>query len=205
LRGYLSLLAPAEEYCDGSVAGELDESLILLLLDQESAVTKASVRLPMLTNEQPWKRLPAVPAAAQGFSEWARMMAGAMPLTAARMLGMDGPHRTCHWLDGRLWALARWAVAAAGDRDLELHRSRVRSARKKTGRLFRVPGYQANLRVPSIPSVSSAVLSVPPSERVKPMVGLPATKLLSPTPNRRTQFLRRQIVTIIFFDFFGFS
>src|SRR3954470_24569765 len=70
----------------GFKPGELEQSLVMLLLDQESAAPKVSGRLPMLENEEAWKRLPGAPGRVQPLPAWARMLAGPLPLTTARML-----------------------------------------------------------------------------------------------------------------------
>ncbi len=96
----------------GFKPGELEQSLLMLLLDQESAV-KSSERLPMLTNEEAWKRLPGAPVKVQPLPEWARMFAGPLPLTTARMLELDALHRSGDRLEPRLRGLVRWAAADA--------------------------------------------------------------------------------------------
>ena len=70
-------------------------------------------RLPVLTNHDAWRRLPGAPNAAEPLPTWARMLAGPMPVTTARMLELDALHRTGDRLDGRLRAIARWAAADA--------------------------------------------------------------------------------------------
>jgi alkylhydroperoxidase family enzyme len=97
----------------GFKAAELEQSLVMLLLDQEPPAPKSAERLPMLDNEQAWKRLPGAPATVEPLPAWARMLAGPMPLTTARMLELDALHRTGNRLDPRLCGLARWAAADA--------------------------------------------------------------------------------------------
>jgi AhpD family alkylhydroperoxidase len=80
---------------------------------QESAAAKNSERLPMLRNEEAWKRLPGAPETVQPLPAWARMLAGPLPLTTARMLELDALHRTGDRLDPRLRGLVRWAAADA--------------------------------------------------------------------------------------------
>jgi alkylhydroperoxidase family enzyme len=67
----------------------------------------------MLTNEEAWKRLPDAPGTAPRLPAWARVLAGPMPITTARMIELDTLHRTGERLDARLRALARWAAADA--------------------------------------------------------------------------------------------
>lgn len=70
-------------------------------------------RLPVLTADDAWHRLPGAPAAVQPLPVWARMLAGPQPLTTARMLELDALHRTGDRLDGRFRAIVRWAAADA--------------------------------------------------------------------------------------------
>jgi alkylhydroperoxidase family enzyme len=70
-------------------------------------------RLPVLPNDEAWRRLPGAPEAAKPLPVWARMLAGPLPMTTARMLELDALHRTGDRLDGRLRAIARWAAADA--------------------------------------------------------------------------------------------
>lgn len=72
-------------------------------------------RLPTLSNDAAWKRLPST-AGASGtppLPAWARMLAGPLPLTTARMLEVDAIHRTGDRLDARLRGQVRWAAADA--------------------------------------------------------------------------------------------
>jgi alkylhydroperoxidase family enzyme len=78
-----------------------------------AAGAQAAERLPLLTNEEAWKRLPGAPAAAQPLPAWARMLTGPLPLTTARMLELDALHRSGDRLDPKLRGLARWAAADA--------------------------------------------------------------------------------------------
>src|SRR5205085_155012 len=70
-------------------------------------------RLPMLSNEDAWKRLPGAPAKMQPLPGWARMLAGPLPITTARMLELDALHRSGERLEPRLRALVRRAAADA--------------------------------------------------------------------------------------------
>jgi alkylhydroperoxidase family enzyme len=86
---------------------------ILLLLDKDLPAFRNSERLPMLSNEEAWRRLPGAPQTPQPLPAWARMFAGPLPLTTTRMLELDALHRTGDRLDPRLRGLARWAAADA--------------------------------------------------------------------------------------------
>ena len=98
----------------GFRAGEMEQALVMLMMDpQPSSSAKTSERLPMLTNEQAWKRLPGAPATVQALPPWARLLAGSMPLTTARMLELDALHRSGERLEPKLRGLVRWAAADA--------------------------------------------------------------------------------------------
>jgi alkylhydroperoxidase family enzyme len=97
----------------GFKPGELEQSLLMLLLDEQAPAAKTSERLPMLTNEQAWKRLPGAPAKVRTLPAWARMLAGPLPLTTARMLELDALHRSSDRLEPRLRGLVRWTAADA--------------------------------------------------------------------------------------------
>jgi hypothetical protein len=70
-------------------------------------------RLPLLENEEAWRRLPGAPAELEQLPVWARMLVGPLPLTTARALELDAMHRTGERLDSRYRAIARWAAADA--------------------------------------------------------------------------------------------
>jgi alkylhydroperoxidase family enzyme len=67
----------------------------------------------MLSNDEAWKRLPGASESPRPLPAWARMLAGPLPLTTARMLELDALHRTGDRLDARFRAVARWAAADA--------------------------------------------------------------------------------------------
>jgi len=70
-------------------------------------------RIPLLSNDDAWQRLPGAPELSQQLPMWARMFVGPLPLTTARALELDAMHRSGDRLDGRLRALVRWAAADA--------------------------------------------------------------------------------------------
>ena len=72
-----------------------------------------SARLPVLTNDDAWKRLPGAPSTPQQLPMWARMYAGPMPLATSAMLELDAMHRTGDRLAPRARALIRWSAADA--------------------------------------------------------------------------------------------
>ncbi len=96
----------------GFKPGEMEQALVMLLLDQERAA-KTSERLPMLTNEQAWKRLPGAPSTVKTLPAWARLLAGPLPVTTARMLELDAMHRSGDRLEPKLRGLVRWSAADA--------------------------------------------------------------------------------------------
>jgi alkylhydroperoxidase family enzyme len=98
-------------------SGVWRRAAVLLLLDKELPALRSSERLPMLTNEEAWKRLPGAPQTPQPLPAWARMLAGPLPLTTTRMLELDALHRAGNRLDPRLRGLARWAAAEANGCD----------------------------------------------------------------------------------------
>jgi hypothetical protein len=80
------------------------------------------------------------------------------------------------------------------------NRDQAASARKKTGLLLREARLPSVLLGPVHPVGSSVALSVPPSERLRPTVKMPATtKACRRQSKRRTGFLEMQIGPIIFF------
>ncbi len=71
------------------------------------------MRLPALTNDDAWQRLPGAPSVSEPLPAWARAWAGVLPITTARALELDAQQRTGDWLDNRTRAVARWAAADA--------------------------------------------------------------------------------------------
>jgi alkylhydroperoxidase family enzyme len=78
-----------------------------------AATGKAQGRLPMLSNDDAWRRLPGAPPKVEPLPAWARMLAGPLPKTTALMLELDAAHRTGDRLDPALRARMRWAAADA--------------------------------------------------------------------------------------------
>lgn len=87
--------------------------LVLQATLELPARAESKPRLPLLPNGEAWKRLPGAPRAAEPLPAWARLLAGRLPTTTARMLELDAMHRTGDRLDARLRALVRWAAADA--------------------------------------------------------------------------------------------
>ena len=71
-------------------------------------------RVPLLSDEEAWKRLPAVESGGgQPLPSWARALAGSLPRTTAAMLNLDRIHRTRSPLGPMLRGKMRWVAARA--------------------------------------------------------------------------------------------
>jgi alkylhydroperoxidase family enzyme len=96
----------------GFKTGEMEQSLLMLLLDQEPAYSRHGV--PILTQADAWRRLPgADKGAGQPLPSWARALAESLPNTTAAMLELDYLHRARSPLDPKLRAKMRWTAAHA--------------------------------------------------------------------------------------------
>jgi alkylhydroperoxidase family enzyme len=74
----------------------------------------AQGRLPVLANQEAWKRLPKVEeGAGLPLPVWARALAPILPRTTAAMLELDYRHRARSPLDAKLRAKMRWVAAHA--------------------------------------------------------------------------------------------
>jgi alkylhydroperoxidase family enzyme len=72
------------------------------------------VRVSLLSDEEAWKRLPAVESGGgQPLPSWARALAGSLPRTTAAMLNLDRIHRTRSPLGPMLRGKMRWVAARA--------------------------------------------------------------------------------------------
>jgi alkylhydroperoxidase family enzyme len=115
----------------GFKTGEMEQSLLMLLLDQgkatkvPSTVARAipvpgagraatAAHVPVLTDAEAWKVLPPVE---EGFGQllpvWVRALARSLPKTAAAMLELDYAQRVDNPLPPRLRAKLRWIAAHA--------------------------------------------------------------------------------------------
>jgi alkylhydroperoxidase family enzyme len=93
--------------------GEMEQALVMTLLDQATAVAQAE-RVPMLSTEQAWKKMPAPEqGAGQALPAWAQALAGPLPRTTAGMLELDYLQRTHSPLDPKLRGKMRWVAAHA--------------------------------------------------------------------------------------------
>jgi hypothetical protein len=96
----------------GFKPGELEQSIIMHLLDLRSPSRAA--RLPVLTNDEAWGRLPAARhEVSQPLPAWAKATAAALPRTTAAVLELDYLHRAASPIEPRLRAKMRWVAAHA--------------------------------------------------------------------------------------------
>jgi alkylhydroperoxidase family enzyme len=97
----------------GFKAGEMEQALVMLLLD-EAARGKQAARVPLLSDAEAWRLLPAAEkGAGQPLPAWARALARSLPRTTAAMLELDHLHRAGPALDPLLRGKMRWAAARA--------------------------------------------------------------------------------------------
>jgi alkylhydroperoxidase family enzyme len=95
----------------GFKSGEMEQSLMLHLIDQERAGKKES-RVPLLDSDDAWKRLPVLEKGKkQPLPAWARALAGPLPRTTAAMLELDHLQRAKSPLDPQLRGRLRWLIA----------------------------------------------------------------------------------------------
>src|SRR5207247_335469 len=98
----------------GFKSGELEQSLLMLLLDQAPPALTSRHGIPILSNADAWKHLPPAPEGGhQPLPSWARALAGALPRTTARLLEIDYLQRTHPSLDAKLRGKLRWVAAHA--------------------------------------------------------------------------------------------
>jgi hypothetical protein len=116
----------------GFIPGELEQALVMHLVDKTADQREG--RLPILNDEDAWKRLPkAERGGGQPLPAWARATADALPRTTAAMLELDYRHRALSPLDARLRAKIRWAAA---------HANRCPTARPSPWRTWSAPAPQ---------------------------------------------------------------
>jgi alkylhydroperoxidase family enzyme len=98
----------------GFKTGEMEQSLLMLLLDENRNNGKTSSRFPLLDNAQAWKSLPpAKKGSGRRLPAWARILARSLPETTAAMLHLDYLHRVRSPLDPILRSKIRWVAATA--------------------------------------------------------------------------------------------
>ena len=97
----------------GLKPAELEQSLIMLLLDQASAAER-QVAVPVSSDAEAWKLLPpAAKGAGRPLPVWARALARPLPRTTAAMLELDYLQRARSPLSPRLRGEMRWIAARA--------------------------------------------------------------------------------------------
>lgn len=96
----------------GTVAGWL-ATLALTLGCAAPGRAADEGRLPMLPNNEAWRKLPGAGVDPQPLPGWARMLAGPMPKATAAMLELDALHRTGDRLPAVLRGKLRWVAADA--------------------------------------------------------------------------------------------
>lgn len=93
---------------------EMEQSLLMLLTDQNTTELRTEHGLPMLTDEQARRHLPpAIEGKSQPLPTWALTLAAAMPRTTAAMLELDYLQRSGKFIDPKLRARLRWTAARA--------------------------------------------------------------------------------------------
>jgi alkylhydroperoxidase family enzyme len=97
----------------GFKPGEMEQSLVMLLLDEESAAKKVG-GLTVPSDAVAWQRLPrAEKGAGQPLPAWARALASTLPRTTAALLELDFLHRGKSPLEPLLCGKLRWVAARA--------------------------------------------------------------------------------------------
>jgi hypothetical protein len=80
-----------------------------------STTAPQTSRMPRLSNEEAWQRLPELEAGERDkpLPNWAQTLAGPLPRTTAAMLELDFRYRTSEAFDPKLRATLRWVAAKA--------------------------------------------------------------------------------------------
>jgi len=98
----------------GFKVGEMEQALAMTLLEQTTPAEPRVSRVPVLSVDEAWKKLPPTEKGAeQPLPEWARMLAAPLPRTTAAMLELDYLHRARSPLDPVLRGQMRWVAAHA--------------------------------------------------------------------------------------------
>jgi alkylhydroperoxidase family enzyme len=98
----------------GFKPGEMEQSLAMLLLDQAPTAVQSGAFVPLLDEQEAWKRLPLTgPDVGKKLPEWARALARTMPTTTAAMLELEYQHRLKSPLEAKLRGKIRWVAAHA--------------------------------------------------------------------------------------------
>jgi alkylhydroperoxidase family enzyme len=95
----------------GFKTGEMEQSLLMLMLEQDAGKAEPS-RVPALGDEEAKGKLPRLEQGGDApLPCWARMLAGPLPNTTAAMLRLDYLHRAKSPLDPVLRGKVRWMAA----------------------------------------------------------------------------------------------
>src|SRR5262249_33489061 len=95
----------------GFKTGEMEQSLLMLLLDQDSSHGQPP-RVPILSDEEAKSKLPEIEHGGDAsLPVWARRRAEPLPNTTAAMLRLDYLHRAKSPLDPVLRGKVRWMAA----------------------------------------------------------------------------------------------
>src|SRR5581483_4019476 len=98
----------------GFKPGEMEQSLLMLLLDQPPEAAASAHGFPLPSDAEAWRRLPRTEEGAnQPLTAWARALAASLPRTTAAMLELDYLHRARSPLDPLLRGKLRWVAAHA--------------------------------------------------------------------------------------------
>jgi alkylhydroperoxidase family enzyme len=98
----------------GFKAREMEQSLLMMMLDQETKPTLSQHGIPIVSDTEAWKRLPRADRGAnQPLPQWARALVTSLPKTTAAMLELDYVQRVKSPLDATLRGKMRWVAAHA--------------------------------------------------------------------------------------------
>jgi alkylhydroperoxidase family enzyme len=96
----------------GFKAGEMEQSLLMLLIDQAGLNNAQPERVPILDDGEAHRKLPRMEQGGdQPLPVWARALAGPLPNTTVAMLRLDYLHRAQSPLDPALRGKVRWMAA----------------------------------------------------------------------------------------------
>ena len=98
----------------GFKSREMEQALIMLLLDQAKPANQSAHGIPILSDAETWKVLPALEKGThQPLPVWARALAQTLPRTTSAMLELDYLHRAEIPIEPRLRGMMRWTAAHA--------------------------------------------------------------------------------------------
>jgi alkylhydroperoxidase family enzyme len=98
----------------GFKTGELEQSLVMLLLDKETTTAQSQHGIPIPSHAVAWRHLPSsTKGAGQPLPSWARVLAPTLPRTTSILLELDYLQRTHSSIDRALRGKIRWVTAHA--------------------------------------------------------------------------------------------